>query len=302
MKKPEVSLMDAIGFGALNLDRICFVDKIPKAEEESFLLNLKEYPGGSAANTIVGLSRLNAKTGYLGKIAEDHAGKVILEDLRKEDVDTYSVKIAEGRSGTAEVFVDKEGMRSIIVDPGVNDYITMEDVDLNYIERFKILHLTSFVCKTSKNSFETQKKLLREIFNPKISFDPGFLYAEKGLEEMKDILKNTDILLLNEKESKILTKEKDFDDACNILADYVDILVVKRGKKGCFVKEDEKEFFSKPFETRVRDTTGAGDAFNAGFLFGVLRKKDIEESAKIGNRVASLSIEKSGAREGLPHI
>jgi len=295
--------MDVIGFGALNLDKICFVDKIPREEEEGFVLNVEEHPGGSAANTVVGLSRLSAKTGYIGKIAEDDAGRIIFKDLLNEKVDVYgTIKENNGRSGVAEVFVDKKGGRSIILDPGVNDFIKISEIDLDYVEEFRILHLTSFVSKLSEDSFETQKKLLKSVNNPVVSFDPGFLYAERGLNEMMDFLRYTDILFLNEKEIMVLTNEKGFKPACKVLSDYVDTLVVKLGDKGCFIKIKDKEFYSKPFNVTVVDTTGAGDAFNSGFLYGILNERSIEDCARMGNKVASLSIGKSGARNGLPFI
>ncbi|BDC35648.1 MAG: carbohydrate kinase family protein [Candidatus Methanoliparum thermophilum] len=295
--------MDIIGFGALNLDKICFVDKIPREDEEGFVLRMEEYPGGSAANTIVGLTRLDIKTGYIGKIANDDAGRIIFKDLLNEKVDTTGIiKENKGRSGVAEVFVNKKGGRSIIVDSGVNDFIKISEIDIDYVEKFKIIHLTSFVSLLSRDSFETQKKILKLVNNPVVSFDPGFLYAEKGLNEMIDFLRYTDILFINEREIMVLTNEKNFKSACNVLSDYVETLIVKLGDKGCFVKRDDKEFFSKPFIVDVVDTTGAGDAFNAGFLYGILKKRSIEDCARIGNKVASLSITRSGARAGLPFI
>jgi len=295
--------MDVIGFGALNLDKICFVNKIPHDDEEGYVLNVEKHPGGSAANTIVGLSRLNAKTGYIGKITDDDAGRIIFKDLLDEKVDTRGViKEDMGRSGVAEVFVDKKGGRSIIVDPGVNDFIKISDIDLDYVEGFRILHLTSFVSILSNKSFETQKKLLKLVNSPIISFDPGFLYAERGLDVMTDFLIYTDILFINEREIMVLTNEKSFKAACNLLSDYVDILVVKLGDRGCFVKKGNKEFIVNPFSVNVIDTTGAGDAFNAGFLYGILKNRSIKDCARIGNKVASLSITKSGARDGLPFI
>jgi len=140
------------------------------------------------------------------------------------------------------------------------------------------------------------------VSNPIVSFDPGFLYAERGLDEMTDFLRSTDILFINEREIMVLTNEKNFESACNVLSGYVDTLVVKLGDRGCFVKRNDKEFFSKPFSVNVVDTTGAGDAFNSGFLYGILNDRSIEDCARMGNKVASLSITKSGARDGLPFI
>ncbi len=96
-----ISLSSAIGFGALNLDKIYTVDKIPREDEEGFVIDLKLSPGGSAANTIVGLSRLGIETAYIGKVGSDEEGRILLADFEREGVSTAFVIRADGRSGTA---------------------------------------------------------------------------------------------------------------------------------------------------------------------------------------------------------
>jgi len=115
--------MDVIGFGALNLDKVYRVNRIPGIEDEVFVKDVEVHPGGSAANTIVGLSRLGMKTGYIGKVGKDEDGKFLLEDLKREGVDTHNVIVEDGRTGNALILVDDNGNRAIIVDPGVNDTI-----------------------------------------------------------------------------------------------------------------------------------------------------------------------------------
>ena len=114
--------MDVIGFGALNLDRIYQVNRWAGADEESYIKNVSEFCGGSAANTIIGLSRLGLKTGFLGKIAGDREGQLLTNNLEKEKVDTNGLIISqEGRRGAVHGFVDGDGERALYVDPGDND-------------------------------------------------------------------------------------------------------------------------------------------------------------------------------------
>ncbi|HDN74258.1 MAG TPA: carbohydrate kinase family protein, partial [Archaeoglobus sp.] len=169
--RSQLSKAGVIGFGALNLDKIYLVDKIPSPDQEGFVKDVKTFPGGSAANTVVGLSRLGIKTGYLGKVGKDEEGKILLNNLISEKVETSGVIVAEGRSGTALIFVDESGNRAILVDPGVNDTIRFKEINLDLVEKFKMLHLTSFICKISDESFNSQKKLVKEF--DFVSFDPG---------------------------------------------------------------------------------------------------------------------------------
>ncbi|NIV44468.1 carbohydrate kinase family protein, partial [Candidatus Bathyarchaeota archaeon] len=91
---------DVLGFGALNVDKLYKVNRIAREDEESFVLDFQEAPGGSAANTVAGLAKLGLKTGYIGKVADDHEGKLLLKDFRRENVDIGGITIAStGRSG-----------------------------------------------------------------------------------------------------------------------------------------------------------------------------------------------------------
>jgi ribokinase len=293
--------MDVVGFGALNVDKIYKVSRIPKPDEEAFVKDVEVYPGGSAANTIVGLSRLKLKTGYIGKVGNDEDGKFLLEDLRKECVDTHQVIKADGRSGNALIFVDEEGNRAILVDPGVNDTISYDEIDLDYVLKFRLLHLTSFVCKLSDESFKSQKKLAEE-FGGEISFDPGTIYAEKGLKELKPILKRMTIFMPNRSEIETLAGLSYREASWHLIDLGVEVVVVKLGKEGCYITDGKREITIPAFEVKVVDTTGAGDAFNVGFLYGYLKGRDLEECGKLGNFVASMCVQKFGARAGLPDV
>src|SRR5512136_715358 len=107
---------DVIGFGALNVDKLFHVNAIAHAEEERFVKNFTEAAGGSAANTIVGLAKLNCRTGFLGKVAEDKEGKLLIDDFAREGVDLNGIiRSKVGRTGTVMGFVDQEGQRALYV-------------------------------------------------------------------------------------------------------------------------------------------------------------------------------------------
>lgn len=291
-------LSSVIGFGALNLDKIYRVDKIPGKDEEGFVRSLELSPGGSAANTIVGLARLGIKSGYIGKVGNDAEGRILLEDLKKEGVETQAVIRAEGRSGTAIILVDDAGNRAILVDPGVNDTISYEEIELEFVKKFRVLHLTSFICKNGEDSLKSQKRIVEEF--ELVSFDPGMPYAERGLKDMLPLLRRTTIFLPNRIEIEKMFGMDYRAAAEECLNLGIEIVVVKLGSEGCWVKTSQKDFSMKPFMVEVVDTTGAGDAFNAGFLYGYLEGKSLEDCAKFGNYVASLCIQHVGARSGLP--
>lgn len=292
---------DVIGFGALNMDKIYSVDSIPTKDEEVFVTNLKLHPGGSAANTIVGLKRLKVRAGIMGKVGNDEDGDLLIEDFREEGVDTTSILRGEGRSGSAMILVDNDGNRAIIVDPGVNDTIQCDEMDLEYISNFRLLHLTSFICREVQKSLESQKKLVDD-FESDISFDPGMVYAKRGIGGLRGLLNSTKIFMPSEAELRILTGESYRKGAALMLKEGPEIVAVKLGNRGCYITDGEQETEVPAYPVKAIDTTGAGDAFNAGFIFGYLNGHDLEKCGKLGNQVAGYCIQHKGARRGLPYL
>ncbi|MEM0216611.1 MAG: carbohydrate kinase family protein [Candidatus Bathyarchaeia archaeon] len=293
---------DVIGFGALNVDKLYRVDRIAGPEEESFVEDFKEECGGSAANTIVGLARLGCKVGFIGKVAKDNGGKILIENLNKEGVDTTGIiEAEEGRSGTVLGFIDRDGARALYVDPGVNDTIKFEEINLEYAFSARFLHLTSFV---GEEPFEAQKRLIEKLpESVKVSLDPGAIYAKKGLGKIKPIIERCLLVMPNKRELKLLTGEEDYRQGAKILLDLgVKIVAVKLGSQGCYVTDGKESFHVEAFNVPVIDTTGAGDAFCAGFLYGLINGRSLRECGVIGNFVASRCIMKIGARAGLPRF
>jgi len=292
---------DVVGFGALNVDRLYKVNRIAREDEESFVFEFKEACGGSAANTVVGLARLGLKTGFIGKVAKDREGRLLLEEFRREGVNTEGIVVAEkGRSGVVLGFVDKKGERALYVDPGVNDQIEFSEVNVEYARNTRILHLTSFV---GEKSFETQKRLVEALpSDVLVSFDPGALYARRGLTSLKPIIERVYVMLPNEMELRLLSGKGYKAGAKTLINEGVSVVAVKLGEKGCYVTDSEESHLLKPFKTEVVDTTGAGDAFNTGFLYGLIKNKNLKECGTLGNLVAAHCITKIGARTGLPRL
>ncbi|RAP50702.1 MAG: hypothetical protein BZ133_04900 [Methanosphaera sp. SHI613] len=296
---------DIIGWGALNVDRLCKVNEFAPEDGETFIYEESKSCGGSASNTIIATSKLGLNVGYIGKIGNDSNGLMMKEYLEENSVDTAHL-IMDKNEETGEVigFIDKKGNRKLYVTPKVNDKISNEDIDREYIKNTKILHLTSFVgLNPDDPSVDTQFELLDEISSDiTVSFDPGMLYVNRGKEFMDKLIELTDILLINENELLIATGLDDFDKAVDEVSSKVDILVVKRSTNGSFIKKGDEEYNVGIFKVDTVDTTGAGDAYNAGFLYGITNDYTLEESARIASYIAAASTTKTGATEAIPSI
>ncbi len=309
--------IEVVGLGALNVDHLYRVDRIlddgETVVEESML-----SPGGSAANTIYGLAKLGISTGFSGVVGDDDGGKLLVRDFEKVGVDTSQIRIKpEVETGSVLCLSDRLGRRSLYVLPGANNLLTMDDLDLTYINQAKMLHLSSFA---DDRQFPLLLELMDKLeLSVKLSFSPGTLYASKGLDTLNPILARTHVLFLNESEIQQLTGQDVIPGAESCLKQGCPTVAITLGKgkplelrrgaeyeavtAACYIREAGNEYVIAPASQNVpseADTTGAGDAFATGFLYGLLKGKGLEECGHLGNIVAQFSTAKTGARVGLP--
>jgi ribokinase len=316
-----MSNIQVVGLGALNMDYLYKVERI-LGDGETVIKESTLSPGGSAANTIYGLAGLGVRTGFVGIVGDDADGKALINDFQKIGVDTSQIKIKpKTKTGAVLCLSDSLGKRSLYVSPGANSLLTIDDLDLDYINQAEILHISSFADdKQFKVSLELMDKLNPSV---KVSFSPGSIYATKGLRALAPILSKTYVLFLNQSELKQLTgkditagTETCLKQGCQIIA-----VTLGEGTKignitaTSYIRDADSEYI---IESRMSpevqevmdrltgrtivDTTGAGDAFATGFLYGLINRKPLDECGRLGDIVARFSIQKIGAREGLPSL
>ncbi len=310
-----MSHIEVAGLGALNIDHMYRVERILD-DGEAVVNEAKSFPGGSAANTIYGLAKLGVSTGYTGVVGDDAEGKILLQDFRKVGVDTSQIRVKpEAKTGSVLCLSDRLGRRSLYVVPGANNQLTIDDLDLTYMNQAKWLHLSSF-------ADDRQLKVLLELIDRlalsvKLSFAPGVLHAIKELAILSPILNRTHLLFVNQREIRHLTGEDVIAGAESCLKQGCHMVVVTLGKgvklelgrraltAVCYIRDAENEYAIEPSHQDIVsevDTTGAGDAFAAGFLYGLLKGKGLNECGCLGDIVARFSLTRLGAREGFPTL
>jgi ribokinase len=303
--------IDIVGFGAMNIDHLCQVDELVVDGEHS-VKNFESIPGGSAANTIYGLARLGFKTGFVGAVGADKYGKALIDNLKTADVDTGQIKIKKAETGSTICISEKLGRRAIYVSPGANSLLNQKDIDIAYFNRAQMVHLSSFANDSQLKVQVTSVKKLKE--SVRVSLAPGMIYVTKGLKALAPLFKKTYVVFMNREEIESLTG-KDFQTGARELVESgCRIIVVTLGKgltKGkagmvtAYIRHEEKDYevvTEKSGRKSALETTGAGDAFAAGFLFGLLKDKGVEECGLLGDIVAGFTIKKVGARTGLPTL
>jgi len=291
------SRIEVIGFGALNCDKICQVERLPLSGQEVGVISMTKQPGGSAANTIVGLARLGVKTGFLGTVGDDPEGSQLLQNLRREKVNLQGIERARGDTGATLIFIDSVGERTIYVLPSVND--SYRTTNHGYAQRARILHISSFM---SVQQLTMQIEFTRELQESKtrISFSPGNFYSKFGLDALTPLIERCFIVFLNGEEASMLIGSSSVEDASMLLDLGAHKVAITLGDGGCYVVTRDESVRVPAYSSSVHDTIGAGDAFAAGFLYGQLRGANAYRSGLCGNYLASKSITALGARKGLP--
>ena len=304
--------IEIVGLGAMNMDRVYRVDEIV-ADGEQLVTDSEAVPGGSAANTIYGLAKLGVKTGFVGAVGRDEDGEELIQNLETVGVDTSQIRVKQDvKTGSTICFSDKLGRRALYVSPGANNLLASEDITLAYFNQARMVHLSSFA---DEKQFNLQAGLVKEMgASVRVSLAPGMLYVTKGLEALAPLLEKTHIILVNRDEIERLTSREFRAGARECLNLGCQIVVVTLGKGFTtdkaktitgYIRDAEQEYEIEPEEQGVEsqsETTGAGDAFAAGFLFGLLRDKRIEECGLLGDIMAGFAISGIGARKGLPSL
>ncbi|MEA1939953.1 MAG: ribokinase [Candidatus Caldatribacteriota bacterium] len=283
--------------GSINIDFVSFVSRYPKPGETLISNDFDIFQGGKGANQAIALAKLDIPAKMLGKVGKDILSDFAISSLKENGVNTTGINKSQKTStGSASIWVNAQGQNSIVIYPGANG-----EVDEDFIiQHEKLFGDTSWFL----TQFEVPTKSILLAFK---------LAKKHGLKTIMDpapvkkvsnnhIWKLVDYLLPNEIELKELTHTENILKGIHILKSRgVKEVIVKLGKQGA-VYEDEGKLVSFPTipVEQVVDTTGAGDCFVAGFLYGMLRQKDIGQAIKIGNLTASYSIQKKGAAISFP--
>ena len=261
-----------------------------------------EVSGGSGANTIYGLASLGIATSYIGKVKDDFLGHRFRSDLLNMNIHystLLSNKTTEAETGRCVVLITPDGERSMNTYLGVTEHLHETDIDIENVRLSEWLYLEGyrFDGPDSEKAFAKAIKVAKNSHcRVALTLSDPFC-VERNMEAFKRIIQNdVDLLFCNEAELKLLYSTPDLNDAIRRSAKDVKMLVCTLSERGAIIS-DKGSIISVPAKkTKVLDTTGAGDLFAAGFLYGVIKQKKVEICGQMGNIAASEVISHIGAR------
>lgn len=261
-----------------------------------------EVSGGSGANTIVGLASLDVPTCYIGKVKNDPLGKKFYDDLKSFGVDyttAFAKQSSSSETGRCVIFVTPDGERSLNTYLGVSENLNVDDIESSKIAQSDWMYLEGYRFDGAKSEQAFSKAIItarKNLCKIALTLSDPFC-VERNLISFKEMVSNDiDLLFCNEVELKLLYQTDDLDTAIKKGSKDVELLACTVAEKGAILAQYGNIVTVPAKEIRVLDTTGAGDLFAAGFFYGLIHKKSIEQCGEMGNLAASEIISHFGAR------
>ena len=308
--------MKILGIGNAIVDVICRVDDnfiiqnnltkstmklfFDENEFKKLLTNLKvekTVSGGSVANSIVGISQLGDKAGFIGKVSDDEFGSKYEEGLKKENVEYFYSKKKEALpTGTCLILVTPDSERTMCTFLGTAGKINENDVDSDAIKKSEIIFLEGYLWDEGepKKAFD---KAINSANKVAMSLSDQFC-VDRHKPHFLELVKNKlDIIFANEQEITSLIEAKDFKEVINFSKQLNKLIIITRGEKGAVaIQSEEINECGILQNLKIIDLTGAGDLFAAGFLHGYVNKFSIKDSLEKGTEMSSKVIQQIGAR------
>ena len=269
-------------------------------EFKKLLIDLKiekTISGGSVANSIVGISQLGDKAGFIGKVSDDEFGSKYEEGLKKENVEYfYSKKKEELPTGTCLILVTPDSERTMCTFLGTAGKINENDVNSDAIKKSEIIFLEGYLWDEGdpKKAFDKAINIANKVA---MSLSDQFC-VDRHKPHFLELVKNKlDIVFANEQEITSLLQAKDFKEVINFSKQLNKLVIITRGEKGAVAIQGEEINECGILQNlKILDLTGAGDLFAAGFLHGYVNKLSIEKSLEKGTEMSSKVIQQIGAR------
>jgi sugar/nucleoside kinase (ribokinase family) len=266
--------------------------KLVKAETVNFNRSLAS--GGSAANTIHGLAMLDINTGFIGSIGKDELGDFFENDMKAASINTMLLR-RNSFTGTAVALISPDSERTFATHLGAAVELEAADLDPEYFTGYDLLYLEGYLI-FNKPLVEMACKIAKEK-NMKIALDlASYNVVEIKLSDFKEIVeKYVDIVFANEEEARAFTG-LDPEEALSNISQSCEIAVIKIGSEGSWIKRGDEVLKIGTIKVNLKDTTGAGDLYASGFLYGYSKGFDLEKCGILGSMMAGKVIEIVGAR------
>ena len=287
---------DVIVVGELNVDLILNnIDSFPEMGKEKIAKNMTLTLGSSSAIFASNLSSLGANVAFLGKIGNDSFGDLVIESLRSKNVNVDLIIRDKNSNTGATVVLNYKEDRAMVTYQGAMNELTIDDISKETLSLAKHLHFSSYYLQPGiKKDIGRLLKMAKDS-ELSTSFDMQWDPDEKWDLNYEETLPLVDVFLPNEQELKYLIKNENIDEALEALSKFSNTVIVKMGNKGSLLfNKEEKNLKNAFFNNEVVDAIGAGDSFNAGFIFKYINGESLEKCQEFGNLMGAVNTTAAG--------
>ncbi len=291
---------DVIVMGDINIDVIFSIPAYPLPGNEAVATSVQMHTGGSAVNTAIALSMMDINVGFIGRVGNDPMASQVLTHLKESGVDCSQVQV-DPKVSTGMIFiaVTEDGERTMFGARGANSFTQAKSINTEYFANCRWIHLSSysFLAHHQYETILTALDIAENSLHTRVSLDIGTEPAIRARSQIMQLLPRLDVILPNETELTLLAQGTSIDNSLDQLLNGqgANAVVTKRGSKGCLLAIADKRESFPSFDIDLKDTTGAGDSFNAGLVLGRLVGLSWEASSALGNAMGGLVTTQRGA-------
>lgn len=283
--------------GNINMDWICKLSHLPAPDEKINIQSLSIFPGGAAGNFATSLARLGAHVGIFGHVGDDAEGHEAIRSLQAEHIDTSRVIVEKDlTTGLVIILVGEEGQTMKLRHRGANTRLSPEDITPALLKDVQITYAASVSIPIAQKVAAVSQEI-----GAQSAIDVGEELAKQSLDDIRDLICSYSIVFMNQVVFKRIFQLKPTPtNAKAEIGGNLEVLNITLGRKGSITATESTAFKTPAFIVDAVDTTGAGDAFAAGFIHHFHQQKPLQEAAKRAAACAALQIIAPGGREGLP--
>ncbi|MGD8792289.1 MAG: carbohydrate kinase family protein [Anaerolineae bacterium] len=296
---------DVVALGDANVDIIAHFGHLPAKGEDALASSTEIHCGGSAANTAMVLARMGIETNLISRVGPDSWALKIFSCLNDAGVSPSSLqRDATAMTGLMYVIVTPDGERTILGNRGANVYTDPNQIREEAFREARLFHLSGYsLLQDPQRSAALRALEIACRYNLTITMDPGMAVPQQALDEMHALLPVVDVLLPSLAEAQQLTGKVKAEQCAQALVDLgVSQVALKLGAEGCLVADRDRAFRVPGFVVQTRDSTGAGDNFDAGLIAGFLRGLGWHGAAVLGNVLGAMAAARVGGGTALPDM
>ncbi|MGI6113095.1 MAG: carbohydrate kinase family protein [Mahellales bacterium] len=298
-------MCDIVCLGVLCADAIVKpVDKFPDKGKLNLVDQLELHTGGCATNAAIDLAKMGIKPAIIGKVGNDGFGNFLYNTLKKEGVDVKGLKLSKDVSTSASIVLSSsDGERTFLHCLGSNAEFQNTDIDFTIIENAKILFIAGSLLMPKFDGQQTADTLKKaQDAGVYTVLDTAWDSTGRWMSAIKPCLPYLDLFIPSIEEAEMISGKSDVNDMADVFIGLgAKLAVIKMGKRGCFIKRPDGTTYTIPtyLDVKAVDTTGAGDAFAAGFITGIYKGWDLEQCGKFANAVGTHCVMAMGASNGI---